>query len=93
MDDVKIERQFGSNVRQRRTELNLSQEELASRCGLHRTYVGAVERGERNISLRNICALAEALECRPAELLADIVLSNHHDSENDRSTKGSHSQG
>lgn len=52
---------FGTSVRRIRQGLNLSQEELAHRAGLNRTYVGAVERGERNIGLRNIAALATAL--------------------------------
>lgn len=52
---------FGLRVRQLRLASGLSQEALADRAGLHRTYVGSVERGERNISLLNIQALAEAL--------------------------------
>lgn len=64
--------QFGSTIRHLRESAELSQEELASRCGLHRTYVGGVERGERNISLQNIVRLAEALQVPPASLLANI---------------------
>jgi transcriptional regulator with XRE-family HTH domain len=45
---------------------------LAELCGLHRTYVGAVERGERNISLLNIVAIARALGVAPAELLEGV---------------------
>lgn len=49
-----------------------SQEDLAAACGLHRTYVGAVERGERNVSLVNIVRLAHALRAKPGDLLKDI---------------------
>ncbi|MBI5170536.1 MAG: helix-turn-helix transcriptional regulator [Candidatus Eisenbacteria bacterium] len=55
-------RAFGKRVRELRTRKGLSQEALAELSGLHRTYVGGVERGERNIGLKNICALAAALE-------------------------------
>ncbi|GIK32702.1 MAG: helix-turn-helix transcriptional regulator [Armatimonadetes bacterium] len=65
-------RVFGATVRARRIVLGISQEELAFQAGLHRTYVGAIERGERNVSLLNICRLAEALGCEPSSLLQDI---------------------
>ncbi len=52
---------FAQNVRELRMERGFSQEELAYRAGLHRTYVGAVERGERNITLLNAQRIAEAL--------------------------------
>lgn len=64
---------FGSHIRNFRKQAGMSQEELAEVCGLHRTYVGAVERGERNVSLLNIVALAHALNIKPAELLEGIV--------------------
>jgi len=63
---------FGKNVRSRRAAVGVSQEALADLSGLHRTYVGAVERGERNVSLLNICRLAKALGCSPAELMLDV---------------------
>ena len=53
---------FGQEVRHWRTEQHLSQEELASRCGFHRTYIGQIERGERNPSLLNILTLCRTLE-------------------------------
>lgn len=65
--------QFGKRMRQRREALCLSQEKLAFEAGLHRTYIGSVERGERNISLENILVLAKALKCSPRELLPDKV--------------------
>ena len=54
-------RRFGKRVRELRTALGMSQEGLAELAGLHRTYIGAVERGEKNISLINLARLASAL--------------------------------
>jgi transcriptional regulator with XRE-family HTH domain len=62
---------FGRRVRELRLQAGLSQEALADRAGLHRTYVGSVERGQRNVSLDNIHALADALGVRPRDLFAD----------------------
>ncbi|TXK93550.1 transcriptional regulator [Methylococcaceae bacterium CS1] len=53
---------FGKNVRYFRTLKNLSQEELAELCNLHRTYIGSVERGQRNITLKNAEKIAIALD-------------------------------
>lgn len=64
---------FGANIRNFRKQAGMSQEKLAEVCGLHRTYVGAVERGERNVSLLNIVALARALNIKPTELLEGII--------------------
>lgn len=64
---------FASNVRKRRQELGFSQEELADRCGLHRTYVGAIERGERNVSIDNIDRISAALGKAAPELLVDML--------------------
>jgi len=62
---------FGNKVRERRTALGLSQEELASRAGVHRTYVGMIERAEKNITLENIQKIAKALEI-PLDKLMDL---------------------
>lgn len=61
---------FARNLKGRRLELGLSQESLAQACGLHRTYVGSVERGERNVSIDNMERLAKALEVDVVDLLA-----------------------
>ncbi len=60
------------NLRRLRTSTGLSQEELASRAELHRTYISSVERAQRNVSLENIYALARALVAEPTELLKPI---------------------
>lgn len=62
---------FGDRLRSLRAEKGLSQEQLADRSGLNRTYVGSVERGERNVSLLNIYKLAAALGVAPSSLLDD----------------------
>ena len=64
-------RKFALNLRLSREKLGLSQEALADAAGLHRTYVGSVERGERNISIDNIERLALALGVSPSSLLED----------------------
>jgi transcriptional regulator with XRE-family HTH domain len=58
-------------VREFREALGISQDELAHKAGLHRTYIGAIERNERNITLRTLARLAAALQCRPTDLLGD----------------------
>jgi transcriptional regulator with XRE-family HTH domain len=65
----KIQRQFGARLRAIRTEKGLSQEALALACDLDRTYIGGVERGERNISLINIYKIAAALGVLPRDLV------------------------
>ncbi|NJO75083.1 MAG: helix-turn-helix transcriptional regulator [Leptolyngbyaceae cyanobacterium RM1_406_9] len=59
---------FGRAVRKRRRELDLSQEELAERAGLHRNYISDIERGDRNPSLENIQKLAKALDTKVSAL-------------------------
>ena len=66
--NIKIE--FGRQVRKLREERGLSQEQLADLCELDRTYVGGVERGERNVSLINIIRISRGLEIEAKELFA-----------------------
>jgi transcriptional regulator with XRE-family HTH domain len=66
-------KRFGERVRALRERSGLSQEALAAKAGIHRTYMGGVERGERNICLKNILRLSEALGVHPRNLFGDAV--------------------
>jgi transcriptional regulator with XRE-family HTH domain len=63
---------FGRRLRSLRAKRKISQEALAADSGLHRTYVGGIERGERNVSLVNIVRLARALKLTPSTLLDGV---------------------
>jgi transcriptional regulator with XRE-family HTH domain len=70
MEDVlKI---FGENIKRIREEKGLSQEELATQAEFDRTYISLIERGKRNLSLKNICRFANALNLKPYELIQNI---------------------
>jgi transcriptional regulator with XRE-family HTH domain len=60
---------LGRTIRHLRLAQGLSQEDLAERCKMHRTYIGGIERGERNVSFGNLLKLADGLEVNPARLL------------------------
>lgn len=62
---------FGDNVRKYRKDLKLSQEVFAEKCGLHRTYISAIERHKRSISLNSIQKIANALEIEPYKLFVE----------------------
>lgn len=68
--DSTLREVLAKNLRQLRAEKKISQETLADEAGLHRTYIGSIERGERNISVDNIEKLAVALKCDPSQLFA-----------------------
>lgn len=63
---------FGNTVKEFRKRQGLSQEELAELCNLHRTYIGGIERGERNVGLVNVVHIAQALEIHPSELFKNL---------------------
>ncbi len=69
MDKLKA---FGEKIRKIRIERGLSQEKLAFMSGLHRTYVGAIERGERNVSFKNIEKIAKTLKVNLEELFRNL---------------------
>jgi transcriptional regulator with XRE-family HTH domain len=64
-----LQRIAGANIRAYRRERGVSQEELADSLGVHRTYMGGVERGERNLTLRSLERLAERMGVDPVALL------------------------
>ena len=76
-----IKRRFGKAIRRRRRELDLSQEELAERAELHRTYVSDIERGDRNPSLENIEKLAKALNIRVSDLFISYGVEEASDNQ------------
>jgi len=61
---------LGLAIRQLRRASGVSQEVLAASCGLHRTYIGGIERGERNVSFANLLRISDALDVRPSELMS-----------------------
>jgi len=64
-----IKKQLGQKIKKLRLQANYSQEKLASKAKLHRTYISDIERGERNVSVENIKKIADALKVDPSELL------------------------
>ena len=72
MADSDILQRFGERVRELRADAEFSQEAFAEECGLDRTYMGGVERGERNLGLRNVEKIAEALGVSIAELMNGV---------------------
>lgn len=70
---------LAENIRNFRQAHGISQEELAGRCGLHRTYIGSVERQERNVSLSTLEVLAAALEISLPELLTSRAENDRKD--------------
>lgn len=69
MERNDLRRILAANIRRLRESKQISQEELGSQAGLHRTYIGAVERAERNITLTTLVKIADALDVDPVTLL------------------------
>ncbi len=70
----KILIQFGQRVREERIKQKLSQEQLAELADVHRTYIGMIERAEKNITLQNIEKIANALKMKPEDLLRETTI-------------------
>ncbi len=67
-----LKKTFGEHVRKRRRAIGLSQEDLGFECGLHRTYVGSIERGETNLSLENMAVIAIILHCEITDFIPSL---------------------
>jgi transcriptional regulator with XRE-family HTH domain len=67
-----IKTKFGKIIKELRSEKGLSQEELADRAGMHRTYIGMIERAEKNITIENICKLSKALDVPLSSIFLEI---------------------
>lgn len=66
-----IHLRVAGRIRSKRQKKGLSQEGLADECGLHRTYIGAIERGERNITINTVAKIADALGCSICDLIGE----------------------
>ena len=75
---IELRKVLAQNIRAHRTAKKLSQEELADLCGLHRTYVGSVERSERNVTISSLEVLAKALGVSVPELLTGKPKADEH---------------
>jgi len=74
MDKVTLQTKLGTAVRERRQALEYSQDTFADAIGMHRAYYSAIERGERNVTLDTLARVAEGLDMRIAELMAEAEL-------------------
>lgn len=73
-EEKNVLQKIGNNIRQMRLEKGFSQEAFADYVGLHRTYMGGVERGERNISLLNLLKILRKLECQPNQVFSGVEI-------------------
>lgn len=76
MKNTGLARHFGMTIRQLRIEAGLSQEEFADKCQLHRTYIGSIERGEKNITLQTASKIAKALNTSLSHLISTMEKTN-----------------
>lgn len=71
-----IAESLGQNIRKQRLLIGLSQDALALACGMDRSYMGRIERGEVNLTIEKLYRLAESLKCRPHDLLPILVIKH-----------------
>ncbi len=74
LDEIEFLRILGDRIRERRTARGLTQGQLGEHCGLHRTFIGSVERGERNLSILNLRLIARVLRVQLSDLLKALPL-------------------
>lgn len=67
-----LQKTLGKRIRELRLKKGFSQESFADHCGLHRTYMGGIERGERNLTIQTVSTVAKGLDLSMSQLLADI---------------------
>lgn len=72
IDNYSIQKKFGSRVRNLRKKSGLSQESFADKCGFHRTYMGCIERGEKNLTIINIEKISLALNISISDLFQSL---------------------
>jgi transcriptional regulator with XRE-family HTH domain len=78
MVNEELIKEFGVRIKQLRADKNISQEKLSYATGFHRTYIGMIERGERNISLTNMAVFAKVFEINISELLDFSLINPNH---------------
>jgi transcriptional regulator with XRE-family HTH domain len=82
MTNIILIKEFGERIKQLRLNKSISQEKLSFLTGFHRTYIGMIERGERNISLSNIAVFAKVFEMNISELLDFKSINPNHNFKN-----------
>jgi transcriptional regulator with XRE-family HTH domain len=75
-------KEFGDRIKQLRLQKNISQEKLSFLTGFHRTYIGMIERGERNISISNMAVFAKVFELNISELIDLKTINSNHSYKN-----------
>ncbi|MFY7742455.1 MAG: helix-turn-helix domain-containing protein [Flavobacterium sp.] len=82
MINLFLQKEFGDRIKQLRLQKKISQEKLSFLTGFHRTYIGMIERGERNISLSNMAVFAKVFEVNLSELLDLKIINPNHNYKN-----------